>query len=60
MNKRRKIWLIVLVLLLLLDIILHFTVHVDGGHLFGMHLNYIASVLMAFTVGAEINDSLWR
>ena len=59
MSKKSKIWLIFLVLFLLIDIISHFSIHADGN-MFGIHLNYIASILMAFTVGVEVNDLLWR
>ena len=59
MSKKSKIWLIVLVLFLLIDIISHFSIRADGN-MFGIHLNYIASILMAFTAGAEIDNLLWR
>ena len=55
MNKKQKIWLIILITIMILDLILHFTLYKDG--IVGTHLNYIASVLMAFTLGLEVADT---
>ena len=54
MSKKHKIWLSILIAIMILDLVLHFTIYMDG--LIGTHLNYIASVLMAFTLGLEIAD----
>ena len=56
MNKKGKAWLIVLLIFLLIDIISHFVIHTDGN-MFGIHLNYIASILMAFTVGLCVAET---
>lgn len=55
MSKSKKIWLFVLIVLFIFDIITHFTIY-SGGNTFGSHLNYIASVLMSFTIGLEVAD----
>jgi len=56
MSKREKIWLFVLIVLFIFDIISHFTLY-SGGNTFGSHLNYIASVLMSFTIGLYVADT---
>jgi len=57
MNKKQKIWLGVLIIIMLMDIILHFTTYTESS--FGSHINYIASILMAFTIGIEITATPW-
>ena len=56
MSKREKVWLFVLIVLFIFDIIAHFTVY-SSGNTFGAHLNYIASVLMGFTIGLYVADT---
>ena len=56
MNKKQKIWMFVLVFFLLLDIIIHFTLG-ENASAFGVHVNYIASIFMAFTVGLSVADT---
>ena len=55
MNKKQKIWIFVLVFFLLLDIIIHFTLG-ENASAFSAHVNYIASIFMAFTVGLSVAD----
>ena len=55
MKKRDKIWLCVMIILMVLNIILHCTNCKDFS-LFGIHINYIASVLSAFTLGLMVGD----
>ena len=55
MRKRDKIWMFVMIFLLIMDIIMHFVSFNSLG--FGAHLNYIASVLMAFTIGLWAADT---
>ena len=59
MNKKQKIWIFVLAFFLLLDIIIHFTLG-ENASAFSVHINYIASVFMAFTVGLSIADTSIR
>lgn len=55
MNKKQKIWIFVLVFFLLLDIIIHFTLG-ENTSTFSVHVNYVASIFMAFTVGLSVAD----
>lgn len=56
MSKKQKIWIFVLIWFLLMDIIAHFALG-DGASAFSIHINYIASVFMAFTVGLAVADT---
>ena len=55
MTKRQKIWIWVMIVILILDVVMHFTVYTTSS--FGSHTNYIASILMAFTLGLEVADT---
>ena len=55
MKKRDKIWMFVMIFLLIMDIVMHFISYNDVG--VSAHLNYIASVLMAFTIGLWTADT---
>ena len=52
--KRMNAWMVILILLLLIDIVMHFIAYQSVG--FGAHLNYLASILMAFTIGVWGSD----
>lgn len=54
MKKRDKIWLFIMIFIMFMDIIMHFTT-CDTS--FSYHLNYIASVMVAFTLGLWIADT---
>ena len=54
MSKRTKIWLWAMTFLMLLDIVMHF---IACDTPFASHINYIASVLLAFTLGLCIADT---
>ena len=54
MTKKHKIWLCILVVIFIMDIIMHFTAY--SNSVFGSHLNYIATVLMGFTLGLEVAE----
>lgn len=52
----KKVWLFVLMFFLIFDIVAHFTMASDASA-FSVHLNYVASILMAFTVGLSVADT---
>ena len=52
----KKWWLFVLMFFLIFDIVAHFTLPSDASA-FSVHLNYVASILMAFTVGLSVVDT---
>ena len=54
MSKRDKVWTFTLTFLMVLDIILHFAT-CDSD--FSYHINYIASVMVAFTLGLWITET---
>ena len=56
MKKKDKIWMFVMIFLLILDIVMHFA-SFGGVTAFASHLNYIASVLMSFTVGLWVAET---
>ena len=56
MRKRDKIWIFTMIFILIYDVILHFTAYSSWNE-FGIHINYVASVLMAFTVGVYVADT---
>ena len=56
MSKRQKIWLWVIIVLVILNIILHFTNCAEFS-LFGVHINYSASILSTFTLGLMVADT---
>ena len=56
MSKVQKTWIFVLIWFLLLDIIAHFTLGEDASA-FSVHINYVASIFMAFTVGLSVADT---
>ena len=55
MSKKNKVWTFVLTFfLMILDIILHFaTCETD----FSCHINYISSILVAFTLGLWMTET---
>lgn len=57
MSKKEKIWTIFLIIVFLFDVIMHFIAYGAVG--FPLHLNYIASVLMAFTIGLQLQNFPW-
>ena len=52
----KKVWLFVLIFFLIFDIVAHFTLTSDASA-FSVNLNYVASILMAFTVGLSVVDT---
>jgi len=56
MSRRNKIWLFVLNVFFILDVVMHF-VNYPNATAFSEHLNYIASVFMAFTIGTYFADA---
>ena len=54
MSKKEKIWTIFIIMVFLFDVIMHFAAYKTVG--FQVHLNYIASVLMAFTIGLQLQS----
>ena len=52
MNKRDKIMMYVMIFLSIMNIIMHFVAYDNLG--IGAHLNYIATVLVAFTLGVYV------
>ena len=56
MSRQKKIiWIFILTFFFLLDIITHFTSYSNMTSFAG-HLNYFASVFMAFTIGVWYTD----
>ena len=54
MSKKEKIWTIFLSMVFVVDVIMHFIAYGSVG--FALHLNYISSVLMAFTIGLWLQN----
>jgi len=54
MSKKAKAWLFTMIFLMIMDIIMHFTTCSTD---FSYHLNFIASVLLAFTLGLYVADT---
>ena len=53
MSKREKVWTFVMAFLMLINIIMHFAT-CDSN--FSYHINNIASVLVAFTLGLWVAE----
>ena len=54
MSKKEKAWMFALIFLMIMDIIMHFS---SCNTDFSYHLNYIASVMLAFTIGLSVADT---